>query len=149
MRVLIQRVKKASVAIDKAPVSEIGAGLLLFVGISRDDQDKDIDYLARKIVGLRIFPDERGKMNRDVREVRGELLSVSQFTLLADVSRGNRPGFDNAAEPVRAKQAWDRFNLALRAEGVPVRTGVFGAAMEVRLVNDGPVTIWLDSRETQ
>jgi len=121
---------------------------LLFAGISRDDQDGDVDYLVRKIVALRIFPDERGKMNRDVREARGELLSVSQFTLLADVRRGNRPGFDNAAEPVRAKQVWERFNQGLRTAGVPVKTGVFGADMEIHIVNDGPVTIWLDSRSS-
>ena len=146
MRVLIQRVKKASVLVNEALISEIGTGLLLFVGIGFDDGSKDAGYAARKIAGLRIFSDEQGKMNRNVLDAQGEVLSVPQFTLFADIRHGNRPGFDTAAEQVIAKRLWEQFNQNLCGTGIPVKTGVFGADMEVCLVNDGPVTIWLDSR---
>lgn len=146
MRILIQRVKRASVTVDGRCVAEIGHGLLLLVGIGRDDQPEEIAPLARKVVNLRIFEDEKGKMNLNVRQVNGQILSVSQFTLYADTRRGNRPGFELSAEPAMAKEYWEEFNNLLQENGADVRKGVFGAHMEVSLVNDGPVTIWLDSK---
>ena len=145
MRVLVQRVKKASVSVEGRPISEIGRGALLLVGISKDDTAQDIERLAKKVIGLRIFGDEQGKMNLDVRQVNGRILSVPQFTLYADTRKGNRPGFDKSAGPDMARDYWQRFNALLRREGIEVKEGIFAAHMEVELVNDGPVTIWLDS----
>ncbi len=126
----------------------IGSGLVVFVGISREDTRADAEYLAEKITGLRIFPDETGKMNRDVKEAGGSILIVSQFTLYADARKGRRPGFDRAAPPDAARPLYDYFVEAVRRRGVPVATGVFQAVMSVRLINDGPVTILLDSEKT-
>jgi D-tyrosyl-tRNA(Tyr) deacylase len=146
MRILIQKVKSANVAVEGRIISEIGQGLLLLVGIGKEDGIKDIEYLSKKIANLRIFEDERGKMNLDVKQVNGQVLSVSQFTLFADVKKGNRPGFESSADPVMAKEYWEKLNELLRGNHIEVKEGVFAAQMEVGLINDGPVTIWLDSK---
>lgn len=149
MRVVVQRVAHASVSIDGALHSEIGKGLLLLVGIGRNDSETDLVWMSRKISALRIFEDEAGKMNRSVKDVGGSILAVSQFTLYADVSRGNRPGFSEAGLPDVALALFDRFVAALRLESpCPVETGSFGADMQVSLLNDGPVTIILESPGT-
>lgn len=145
MRVLLQRVTEASVTVDGREIGRIGAGLLALVGIGREDRPEILERMADKVLGLRIFPDPDGHMNRDVSEHEGAVLSVSQFTLYADVRRGRRPGFSDAALPQTARPLWEAFNEALRQRGVRVETGQFGADMKVALVNDGPVTIWLDS----
>lgn len=145
MRVVLQRVKSAKVKVDGPDKAEIGKGLLLFVGIGKDDTNEDIRRLARKVVNLRIFEDRDGKMNLNIKQVQAQVLSVSQFTLFADISKGNRPGFEPAASPGMAKELWEQFNDLLREDHVHVKEGIFGARMEVELVNDGPVTIWLDS----
>jgi len=147
MRVLVQRIKKAKIRISDTSVAEIEKGMLLFVAIGKEDSDKDIEFLSRKVVSLRIFEDKDGKMNLSVKDINGQILSVPQFTLYADTSRGNRPGFELSAGPGKAKECWERFNVLLKGAGVDVKEGVFGAHMEVELVNDGPVTIWLDSRQ--
>jgi len=145
MRVLIQQVKRASVAVDGRRVSCIERGFLLFVGIGRYDNDDDIRHMAKKVLNLRVFPDHNGKMNLSIKDVNGQILSVSQFTLYANTRKGNRPGFELSAEPDRARALWQDFNRLLREGGIDVREGVFGAHMDVELINDGPVTIWLDS----
>jgi D-tyrosyl-tRNA(Tyr) deacylase len=147
MRVLLQRVTSAHVAIAGERIGEIGHGLLALVGVAATDSLADIAWCADKVVGLRIFADEAGRMNRSVVEVGGAVLSVSQFTLCADVSRGRRPGFTRAAGPELADPYWRQFNELVAASGVTVATGRFGADMAVSLVNDGPVTIWLDSHD--
>jgi D-tyrosyl-tRNA(Tyr) deacylase len=148
MRVLAQRVREADVTVDGRIAGAIGGGLLVLVGITEDDTAEDRDWLVRKIVQLRIFDDDAGVMNRGVQETGGEVLAVSQFTLYASTRKGNRPSYTAAARPEVAEPAFRAFVEALsQALGKPVPTGVFGAHMEVRLINDGPVTIWLDSRE--
>ena len=145
MRIVLQRVSEASVAVGGERVSEIGPGLLLLVGVATGDGEAQADWLAEKVAGLRIFNDENGKMNLSVRDVEGGVLAVSQFTLLADTRKGKRPSFVNAAPPEVAAPLFDYFCERLRAVGVsPVETGSFGAMMEVALVNDGPVTIVLE-----
>ncbi|WP_273887919.1 D-aminoacyl-tRNA deacylase [Rubrobacter naiadicus] len=145
MRVVLQRVREASVSVGGEKVAEIGRGLLLLVGVAEGDGEPQADWLAGKIAGLRIFGDEAGKMNLSVRDTGGEILAVSQFTLLADTSRGKRPSFVRAARPEEAEPLFEYFCEKLREEGVgTVKRGVFGAVMEVALVNDGPVTIVLD-----
>ena len=145
MRVVLQRVKNASVTVGGERVSEIGAGLLLLVGVAMGDREAEADWLAQKISGLRIFNDGEGKMNLSVRDVGGEVLAVSQFTLLADTRKGKRPSFVGAAAPEKAERLFDYFCERLReADAHPVKTGVFGAMMDVALVNDGPVTIILE-----
>ena len=147
MRALIQRVAEASVTVDAARVAAIGPGLLVLAGVAADDTDDDFDWIARKIVALRIFNDDAGVMNRSVVELGGALLAVSQFTLFASTRKGNRPSWSGAAPPEIARPKFAAFVAALaRAFGAPVATGVFGADMQVALVNDGPVSIWLDSR---
>jgi len=126
---------------------EIGAGLLVLLGVGQDDSEADADYLAEKVVGLRIFEDDDGKMNRNVTEVGGALLAVSQFTLFGDVRRGKRPSFDAAARPERARELYESFVEGVRAAGVRCETGRFQAMMDVELVNSGPVTILLDSKK--
>ena len=145
MRVVLQRVTRADVKIEGQAVATIGGGLLLFVGIGKGDREQDADRMAAKITKLRIFGDENGKMNRSVLDVAGQVLVVSQFTLHADCSRGNRPGFEGAEQPARARLLVDRLVEALASCGLVVRTGVFGADMSVSLTNDGPVTILLDT----
>lgn len=146
MRSVIQRVSRASVTVDDRVVGAIGAGLVVFVGVAAGDGAADIDYTASKIRELRIFGDDQGRMNRSVVDAGGAVLVVSQFTLLADVRRGRRPGFDAAAAPEVAKAAYEDLVVRLRDAGLRVETGVFQAHMLVDLVNDGPVTILLDSR---
>jgi D-tyrosyl-tRNA(Tyr) deacylase len=147
MRLLIQRVSEAEVIVAGEPVGSIGTGLLVFLGISRTDTPADADYLLEKLLGLRIFPDETGKMNRNVRDSGGALLIVSQFTLYADCRKGRRPGFDRAAPPEYARTLYDYFVNAARRTPVAVETGMFQASMKVSLINEGPVTIWIDSEE--
>lgn len=146
MRIVLQRVARASVTVDGELVSEIeGPGLLLLVGVAKGDGEAEADWLAEKVAGLRVLADEEGKMNRSVRDVGGEVLAVSQFTLLADTRKGKRPSFIGAAPPEEASPLFDYFCEKLRAAGVAsVKTGSFGAMMDVGLVNDGPVTIVLE-----
>lgn len=145
MRVLVQRVQRAQVTVEGRVTGAIGPGLLLLVGIRGSDSDAELSWMAKKVVALRIFADDAGKMNRSVKERGGECLVVSQFTLYADASKGNRPSFIDAGPPEMAKASCERFTQLLAAElGRPVPTGVFGADMQVELQNDGPVTIWLE-----
>ncbi len=143
MRAVCQRVSEARVTVAGAVTGEIGAGLAVFVGIERSDEPGDASELARKVVQLRIFEDGRGKFARSLIDTSGSALVVSQFTLVADTRKGNRPSFTNAAPPEQAEPLYEEFCAALTAEGTPVETGVFGARMAVALVNDGPVTIVL------
>jgi D-tyrosyl-tRNA(Tyr) deacylase len=148
MRAVVQRVSRASVTVDGEVTGEIGQGLCVLVGAGDEDDEKDVRYLADKIANLRIFADEAGKMNRSVLDIDGGVLAVSQFTLYGDARKGRRPAFVKAMEPKRAEELYDRFVDALRAAGVDrVGTGVFRAMMDVELVNDGPVTILLDSKK--
>lgn len=144
MRVVLQRVSRAEVRIDGEVVGRIGRGLLILLGIARSDTLEDARWLAEKIVGLRIFNDHQGKMNQDLTEVQGSVLVVSQFTLYGDCRKGRRPSFVAAAPPETAIPLYEAFIQCVRALGVPVETGRFGAMMEVELVNDGPVTLILD-----
>lgn len=145
MKVVIQRVKEAQVTIDDELVGDISQGLLLLVGVGPDDEQEDLDYAVRKITNMRIFSDDMGKMNLSVQDIKGSILSVSQFTLFADTKKGNRPAFTGAAKPDKAEKMYLDFNEAL-AQFVPVETGIFGADMQVSLVNDGPVIIILDTK---
>lgn len=147
MRVVIQRCKDAKVTVDGTVIGEIGKGLLLLVGVTHEDTEKDAKYLADKIAGLRIFEDDAGKMNYSVTNTEGAILSVSQFTLYGDCRKGRRPNFMGAAAPAVAERLYDYFNQELRAGGLQVQTGKFGAMMDVSLTNWGPVTLILDSRE--
>jgi D-tyrosyl-tRNA(Tyr) deacylase len=144
MRVVLQRVKRGSVSIDGHKVAEIGSGLVLLVGIAPQDTEEQARYLANKIANLRVFEDEAGKMNRSVLEVGGEAIVVSQFTLFADTRKGRRPSYIGAAPPEIASPIVDRFAQFLSMEGVPTQEGEFGAMMEVEIINDGPVTIWME-----
>lgn len=141
MRVVLQRVNHAAVRIDGETVGQIQKGYLLLVGLAPEDTDEQLDWMVHKIVNLRVFEDENGKLNRALADVNGEILLISQFTLYADVKHGNRPGFSKAAKPEIAAPLYDRFNEKLRQAGVHVETGRFGADMKVELENDGPVTI--------
>jgi D-tyrosyl-tRNA(Tyr) deacylase len=143
MKIVIQRVKHATVTVEGRSVAEVKQGLLLLVGVGKGDSVEEIGRLAKKVINLRIFEDEQGKMNLDIKQINGEILSIPQFTLYADTRKGNRPGFDLSAEPSMAKEYWERFNDTLRKEGAAVKTGIFGAHMAVELVNNGPVTIIL------
>lgn len=144
MRALLQRVTRASVAVDGAEVGRCGPGLLILICAMQDDSEAQADSLAAKIAKLRIFKDEGGKMNRSILDIGGEALVVSQFTLAADTSRGNRPGFSTAAPPAVGERLYEHFAKALAAQGIAVQTGQFGADMAVDLINDGPVTIWME-----
>ena len=145
MRVLLQRVAEASVEVDEAVVGAIGRGLLLLVGIHDSDTETELEWMANKCVALRVFEDDAGKMNRSVKDIAGACLVVSQFTLYGDVRKGNRPSFVGAGAPEMAAEACDRFTAMLSERlGQPVPTGRFGAHMKVALVNDGPVTVWLE-----
>jgi D-tyrosyl-tRNA(Tyr) deacylase len=148
MRIVVQRVREAHVEVDGAVVGRIGQGLLVLLGVGRDDGPEDVQYIAGKIRDLRIFEDDAGKMNRSVQEAGGAVLLVSQFTLYGDVRKGRRPSFDAAARPDVGRALYEDVVRELRAMGVPVETGTFQAMMQVHLVNDGPVTIVLDSHRT-
>jgi D-tyrosyl-tRNA(Tyr) deacylase len=145
MRAVVQRVKESTVKTDNEIVGQIGSGLLVLLGVAKNDTAKDADYLANKIINLRIFEDRDGKMNRSLLETGGELLAVSQFTLLADCRKGRRPSFIEAAEPVKAIDLYEKFVNMVRAKGIGVQTGRFRAMMEVALINDGPVTVIIES----
>jgi len=145
LRILLQRVSRASVAVRGERVSRIGPGLLLFVGVGKDDGFGEYDRLAEKVFHLRVFEDEQGKMNRSLSEVGGEVLVVPQFTLYGDVRKGRRPSWDGAAPPEIAEDRVEAFAKALAARGATVRRGTFREHMQVELVNDGPVTLWIDT----
>ena len=147
MRVVVQRVSSAQVTVDGDVVGRIGRGFLVLVGIAPSDGEAEAQHLARKIVGLRVFEDDGGKMNRGLADVGGAVLAVSQFTLYGDVRKGRRPSFIGAARPEQAEPLYQRFCQLLAAEGVAVEQGVFQAHMQIALVNDGPVTIWLDTAD--
>jgi D-tyrosyl-tRNA(Tyr) deacylase len=148
MRAVVQRVSRAQVAVGGEVVGEVGRGLLVLLGVTHTDNEADADYLAGKIAGLRVFEDENGKMNLDTAAVSGGILVVSQFTLYGDVRRGKRPSFDAAAAPERARQLYEYFVERIRDVGLPCQTGRFQEMMQVELVNDGPITILLDSTKT-
>jgi D-tyrosyl-tRNA(Tyr) deacylase len=147
MRACIQRVREASVVVDDEVCGRIGAGLLVLLGVAQQDSEAEASWLAEKAAGLRIFADNAGQMNRSVQDCGGAVLVVSQFTLLGDCRKGRRPSFVNAAEPEQAEALYNHFVETMAALGVPVQTGVFRANMQVSLVNDGPVTIWIDTDE--
>ncbi len=146
MRACIQRVSRAQVSVSDSVVGQIGAGLVVLLGVGKQDTDSDIDYLANKITQLRIFEDEAGKMNRSLIDLGGQMLIVSQFTLMGDTRKGRRPSFIQAAPPDVGNAMYEKFASRVRQLGVPVATGQFQARMSVELVNDGPVTIWIDSQ---
>ena len=145
MRVILQRVKYASVTVDNQLINKIDEGFLLLVGVKVNEKKEDVEKIARKISGLRIFEDENHKLNRALKDVNGEILSISQFTLYADLKKGNRPSFVDAAGKEEAIKFYEYFNEFLKMNGINVKTGVFGADMKIELLNDGPVTIILDS----
>ena len=147
MRIVLQRVAHANVTVEEKVIGKIQRGFLLLVGVTHDDAMEDMEYLVRKIVQMRIFEDEEGKLNRSIQDIGGEILSVSQFTLYADTKKGNRPSFSKAAPGDVALEMFEQFNGLLRDTGIPVETGQFGADMKVELLNDGPVTILLDSKK--
>lgn len=147
MKVVVQRAKRAKVIVENEVVGSIDHGLMLLVGVTHDDTVEDAAYLADKIANLRIFEDENDKMNLSLLDVKGEILSVSQFTLYGDCRKGRRPNFMNAAKPEHATVIYDSFNKELREKGITVETGTFGAMMEVDFVNDGPVTLIVESKE--
>ncbi len=145
MRAVVQRVSRASVNVDGEIVGAIERGLLVLLGVGQDDSERDAEYLAEKIAGLRIFEDENEKMNLSVQDVGGAVLAVSQFTLYGDLRKGKRPSFDAAARPERAKELYEYFVAQVRGRGIRCETGIFQAMMQVELVNEGPVTILADS----
>lgn len=146
MRVVVQRSKEASVTVDGQTIGEITKGFVLLVGITHSDTMEDAKYVAEKIVNLRVFEDQEGKMNLSLSQVEGEILSISQFTLYGDCRKGRRPNFMEAAHPDHASVIYDQFNQLLREQGVKVETGQFGAMMDVTLINDGPVTLIIESK---
>ena len=147
MRAVVQRVARASVTVEDVVIGKIDRGLLILVGVSHSDQESDADYLSEKVLGLRVFEDTDGKMNGSVSEAGGAILVVSQFTLYGDARRGKRPSFDTAARPEQANRLYEYFVSRIRAAGIACETGKFQAVMQVELVNDGPVTILLDSEK--
>lgn len=147
MRALIQRVKRASVTINSEVTGKINNGLLIFLGVGEDDTEKQVQYLVEKCTGLRIFTDEQDKMNLSVKDINGEILIVSQFTLFGDCKKGKRPSFVRAARPETAIPLYESFTAHCKNTGLNVQTGEFGADMQIELINDGPVTIWLDTEE--
>lgn len=146
MKVVVQRVKKASVSVDGQVVGQIGKGLMLLIGVAQEDTEADVEFVADKCVNLRIFEDEQGKMNRSLLEVGGEILAISQFTLLGDTRKGRRPSFIQAADPQKGNEFYQKFIERLRSHGVKVETGIFGAMMDVELLNYGPVTLIVESK---
>jgi D-aminoacyl-tRNA deacylase len=149
MRAVVQRVSEAKVCVNGRVIGSISKGSLVLLGVQEGDTEQDLDYVVKKVTALRIFPDEAGKMNLSLEDIRGELLVISQFTLIADTAKGNRPSFFQAAKPELAKPMMERALQDFRKSGLKVETGEFGADMKVSLLNDGPVTILLDSRETK
>lgn len=149
MRLVLQRVKKASVFVDNKVVGEIGLGLLVLLGVEQNDDKEDVLWLVKKLLGIRVLSDENGKMNLSLKQVNGSVLVVSQFTLHASTKKGNRPSYMNAAEPKKANEFYEEFILQIKNQGVQVQNGVFGANMQVELINDGPVTIVLDSKNKE
>lgn len=147
MRAVVQRVHTCAVSVDQKTVGEIDKGLLVYLGVEKEDTDEDLQYLVDKVAGLRIFSDSDGKMNLSVQDIQGQILAVSQFTLCADTRKGKRPSYNNAASPQMGEQYYNRFIDAVRAKGIKVESGVFGGKMQVKYTNDGPVTILLDSRK--
>lgn len=147
MRAVVQRVSEASVKVEKKIVGEIDKGLLVLLGVGEEDDDKDLDYMVDKILGLRIFEDENGKMNLSLLDIGGEILVVSQFTLYGDVRKGKRPSFSTSAHPDMAEKIYNQFVERCKEKGVKTEKGIFGAYMDVALVNDGPVTILIDSKK--
>lgn len=147
MKIVIQRVSEASVKVDNKIVGEISHGLLLLIGVHQDDDESDADWLVQKILNLRIFSDDAGKMNLSVKDISGDILCVSQFTLLADYKKGNRPSFISAARPEKAVPLFEYFKSELSKSGLKIQSGIFGADMKVSLTNDGPVTIVMESKE--
>ena len=147
MRLIVQRVTQASVTVEEECISQIGQGLLIFVGVEKKDTEEEIKALAQKISRLRIFEDENHKMNLSIKDINGSILSVSQFTLLANTKRGNRPSFGHAEEPKQAEKQYQYFNTCLEEAGIEVKIGRFGSDMDVALHNDGPVTLFFDTRE--
>ncbi|MDT2797360.1 D-aminoacyl-tRNA deacylase [Enterococcus cecorum] len=146
MRAVIQRVSQAKVVVDDNTVGQINRGFMILLGVHEEDTQADVDYLVGKISKLRVFEDDQQKMNRSIIDVDGKILSISQFTLFADTKKGNRPSFVQAAKPDTAIPLYEAFNEGLRQAGIPVETGIFGADMKCHLVNDGPVTIIIDSQ---
>ncbi len=146
MIALIQRVKRASVSIKGKTVNRIGKGILVLIGIEKNDTDKDMEFVANKILNLRIFPDSENKMNLSIIDIKGEILSISQFTLTAKIKKGRRPSFSEAMEPEKAKDFYDRFLKILSSSNIIVKDGVFGEMMNVELINEGPVTFIIDSK---
>ncbi|SHJ18091.1 D-tyrosyl-tRNA(Tyr) deacylase [Cruoricaptor ignavus] len=147
MKIVIQRVSEASVNVDGKIVGEISQGLLLLIGVHQDDDESDADWLVQKILSLRIFSDDAGKMNLSVKDICGDILCVSQFTLLADYKKGHRPSFISAARPEKAVPLFEYFKSELAKSGLKIQSGIFGADMKVSLTNDGPVTIVMESKE--
>jgi D-tyrosyl-tRNA(Tyr) deacylase len=146
MKIVVQRVSQASVKVSGEIVGEISQGLLLLVGIEENDEKEDAEWLSKKILDLRIFSDEEGKMNRSVKDIYGEILCVSQFTLIADYKKGNRPSFIKAAKPEKAVPLFEYFKGLIKSSGLKTESGIFGADMKVSLLNDGPVTIVMESK---
>lgn len=146
MRVVIQRVSESSVKVDGKTVGEISAGFMLLIGIDEEDETNDADWLVQKILNLRVFGDEEGKLNRSIIDINGEILCISQFTLIADYKKGNRPSFIKAAKPDKAVPLFEYFKNEISKSGLKTESGIFGADMKVSLVNDGPVTILMDSK---
>ena len=147
MRAVVQRVHTCSVSVDDKTVGQIEKGLLVYLGVEKEDEDEDLHYLVDKVCGLRIFSDSDGKMNLSVQDINGQLMVISQFTLCADTRKGKRPSYNNAASPQMGDQYYNRYIDAVRAKGIKVETGVFGAKMQVKYTTDGPVTILLDSKK--
>jgi D-tyrosyl-tRNA(Tyr) deacylase len=145
MRAVVQRVTRATVSVEGREVGRCGPGLLIYLGVGEMDLDRDLTYLVNKIAGLRIFQDQNYHMNKSLMDIGGSALVISQFTLFGDVRRGMRPSFTSAKEPVQAKRMYEAFIIALEAQGIPCGKGIFGAMMQVESINDGPVTILLDS----
>ena len=146
MKIVVQRVSQASVKVSREIVGEISKGLLLLVGIEENDEKEDAEWLSKKILDLRIFSDEEGKMNRSVKDINGDILCISQFTLIADYKKGNRPSFIKAAKPEKAVPLFEYFKGLIKSSGLKTESGIFGADMKVSLLNDGPVTIVMDSK---
>lgn len=147
MKILIQKVSSAKVEVESKIVGSIDRGFLIFMGVEEEDSPEDLSYIIRKVIGLRIFEDTNGKMNLNLEQVGGSLLLVSQFTLLADTRKGNRPSFNKAANPTKGEQYYQLAINSFRQHNVNVETGVFGAQMKINLTNEGPVTIWIDSKD--